>query len=116
VIEAFAEHTAGSFVVTFAPVRALFEAPKRRREKRAAVPVVPTSLSALEPETLRMLRELSMVSLAVFGVRSPTDVQLRDEMQRQFGALSASLPEGGDREAVLQQALLRATEEYEADG
>src|SRR5262245_45437664 len=36
VIEAWAEHTPGSFVVTLAPVRALFEVPKRRRERRTS--------------------------------------------------------------------------------
>ena len=36
VIAGYAEHTAGSFVVTFAPVRALFEVPRRRRENVGA--------------------------------------------------------------------------------
>jgi hypothetical protein len=35
-------------------------------------------------------------------------------MLRQFGVLSAALPDGRDREALLQQAMLRAAEEYEA--
>jgi hypothetical protein len=35
-------------------------------------------------------------------------------MLRQFGVISAALPEGANREALLQQALLRAAEEYEA--
>jgi hypothetical protein len=113
VITGYAEHTAGSFVVTFAPVRALFETPKRRRE-RVVVKPVPPSLKALDDETIRQLRDLSTMSLAVLGVQSPTTLQLEDEMQRQFAALSAALPDDGDREALLQQALLRAAEEYEA--
>ena len=113
VITGYAEHTAGSFVVTFAPVRALFEMPKRRRE-RVLVQPVPPSLKALDDETVRQLRDLSAISLAVLGVQSPTTLQLEDEMQRQFAVLSAALPDDGDREALLQQALLRAAEEYEA--
>jgi hypothetical protein len=113
VITGYAEHTAGSFVVTFAPVRALFETPKRRRE-RVVVKPVPPSLKALDDETIRQLRDLSTMSLAVLGVPSPTTQQLEDEMQRQFAALSAALADDGDREALLQQALLRAAEEYEA--
>jgi hypothetical protein len=50
----------------------------------------------------------------VLGINSPTRAQLEDEMLRQFGALSAALPESVDREALLQQAMLRAAEEYEA--
>ena len=113
VIIRYAEHTPGSFVVTFAPVRALFETPKRRRERVVAKPV-PPSLKALDDETVHQLRDLSTVSLAVLGIQSPTALQLEDEMQRQFAVLSAALPGDGDREALLQQALLRAAEEYEA--
>jgi hypothetical protein len=113
VIEGYAEHTPGSFVVTFAPVKALFETPKRRREKPAPPPR-PASLSGLDEETVRQLRDLAAISLAVLGVNAPTRAQLEDEMLRQFTALSAALPDGTDREALLQQALLRAAEEYEA--
>ncbi len=116
VIAGFEEHTAGSFVVTFAPVRALFEAPDRRRERSPRTPAaVPSSLKALDPETVQQLRELALLSLAVLGVRSPTRSQIDDEMLRHFGVLSAALPDDGDREALLQQAVLRAAEEYEAD-
>lgn len=113
VIAGYAEHTPGSFVVTFAPVKALFETPKRRREKPAPVPR-PPSLQGLDEETVRQLRDLASMSLSVLGVNSPTKAQLEDEMLRQFAVLSAALPDGADREALLQQAMLRAVEEYEA--
>ncbi len=113
-ISGYAEHTPGSFTVTFAPVRALFETPKRRRERVLPTPL-PPSLKALDEETARLLRDLASMSLAVLGIQSPTVLQLEDEMQRQFSALSAALPDDGDREALLQQALLRAAEEYEAE-
>lgn len=116
VISTFAEHTAGSFVVTFAPVRALFDAPNRRREKseRVAAPT-PAALSALDPETLRQLRDLSIYVLATLGVHGPTRAMIEDEMRRQFATLSAALPHDGDHEALLQQGMQRALEEFERD-
>jgi hypothetical protein len=114
VIAGYAEHTPGSFVVNFAPVTALFEVPRRRREK-APEPTRPPTLKALDEETMHQLRDLAVMSLAVLGVQSPTRGQLEDEMLRQFVALSAALPDNGDREALLQQALMRAAEEYEAE-
>lgn len=116
VIAGYAEHTAGSFVVTLASVNALFEAPRRRREKPAteAATASPATLEALEEETVRQLRDLAMLSLAALGLQSPTRAQLDDEMRRHFQMLSVALPTHGDREALLQQALLRAAEVYEA--
>jgi hypothetical protein len=116
VISGWAEHTPGSFVVTFAPVRALFEAPRRRRERMVALVAPPPSLAALDGETVRLLRDLATVSLSALGVRTPTPVLVQDEMQRQFAALSAALPVSGDQEALLQQAILRALEEFEREG
>jgi hypothetical protein len=116
VISSFAEHTAGSFVVTFAPVRALFEAPNRRREKSERIPApTPAALSALEGETLGQLRDLATLVLATLGVHSPTRAMIEDEMKRQFATLSAALPDDGDREALLQQAMQRALEEFERE-
>lgn len=121
VISSYAEHSPGAFVVCFAPVRALFEVPRRRREKSSDAPQAEAqrgvrpleSLSALEEETIRQLSDLAAIALAALGVRSPTQAQLDDEMIRQFNALSGALSNGPDREALLQQALMRATEEYE---
>lgn len=115
VISGFEEHTPGSFGIHFAPLRALFEAPRRRRE-RSPLPSapLPEALSALDPETQRQLRDLATMSLAVLGVKAPTRAQIEDEMRRQFVALTVALPQDGDREALLQQAILLAAEEYEA--
>lgn len=116
VISGFAEHTAGSFVVSFAPVRALFEAPSRRREKSERVtPPSPATLAALDGETRRQLRDLSTLVLASLGVHAPTRAMVEDEMSRQFAALSSALPDDGDREALLQQAMQLALEEYERE-
>jgi hypothetical protein len=114
VISGFQEHTPGSFVVTFAPVGALFDAPRRRRE-RATPPAVasPSTLSALDVETAGMLRDLATMTLAQLGVHAPTRAMVESEMGRQFGQLSAALPENGDKDALLQQAVQRAIEEIE---
>lgn len=116
VISSFAEHTAGSFVVSFAPVSALFDAPQRRREKSERVKLpTPATLAALDVETVRQLRDLSTLVLASLGVHSPTRTMVEDEMRRQFAALSSALPDDGDREALLQQAMQLALEEYERE-
>jgi hypothetical protein len=116
VISGFAEHTAGSFVVTFAPVSALFDAPNRRREKSDRIPSpTPAALKALDGETLGQLRHLATFVLATLGVHSPTHAMVEDEMKRQFATLSAALPDDGDREALLQQAMQRALEEFERE-
>jgi hypothetical protein len=116
VIATFAEHTPGSFVVTFAPVRALFEAPKRRREATPATQAAaPSALAALDPETHAALRDLAAVTLAALGVQAPTRAMVEDEMCRQFAQLCDALPPGSDREAMLQQAVQRAIEEFELD-
>ena len=61
VISGYLEHTAGSFVVEPASMAALFDVPKRRRERASAqVESAPVSLAALEPETVRQLRELAV--------------------------------------------------------
>lgn len=115
VVREFSEHTAGSFVVALAPVRALFEAPKRRREKpsdNVPAPVSP-QLAALEADTLDLLRELARLQLDALGVRAPAPVLVDAEMVRQFVALSPAVGQGDDAEARLQQALLRAIEELE---
>ena len=115
VIRGYLEHTAGSFVVEPASMAALFDVPKRRRE-RSSAPVEsasPVSLAALEPETVRQLRELAALTLAGLGVHAPSAAVLRDEMQHQFGLLTAGIPAGHNQEAVLQQAIQRAAEEFE---
>lgn len=114
VISGFEEHTPGSFVVTFARVGALFETPKRRREKSTPTRSAdPRSLVALEPETRRTLRDLAVMTLAHLGVHSPTPGLIDTEMTRQFARIAAALPEDGNKEALLQQAVQRALEDLE---
>lgn len=108
------EHTPGSFVVTIAPVRALWEAPRRVREPQVtAPPADPPSLEALDVETRRLLRQLAERSLEQLGVRGERDRFVESEMLRQFSALTATLAAGGQRDDRLRAAIRRALDQYE---
>ena len=113
VVAGYQEHTAGSFAIQLAPLTALVEAPRRRREP-AAPPPDPRGLHGLDEESRRLLRVLATSALQTLGVHSPTPAMVEDEMVRQFAALAASVPEGPDREALLQQAIVQALDACEA--
>jgi hypothetical protein len=69
VIQEFVEHTAGSFVVTLAPVKAMFDAAKRREQDAPPAPATPPTLSSLDESTRDLLRTLAERSLDALGVR-----------------------------------------------
>ena len=114
VVATHAEHTPGSFVVTLAPVRALWDAPKRkRRDDVPPPPPEPPSLDALDQETRTLLRNLAERSLEMLGLRAGRDAFIEGEMLRQFGAIAASLPQGPRREERLRAAIRVALEQYD---
>jgi hypothetical protein len=110
------EHTAGSFVVTLAPIHELLEAPRRQRDARRtpAAPVAPSppSLDALQPQTRDLLRDLASRALDHLGVHD-REPFLEGEMIRQFGVLAAGIPKGAERERWLREAIRRAMEAYD---
>lgn len=113
VIEAFAEHTAGSFVVTLAPMKAMLDAVSRRREQTPPPkPAAPPTLDALEDHTRALLRALAERSIDALGVRDRTPF-MESEMLRLFGALAGTVPEGPDRERRLRMAIQSAMSEYD---
>jgi hypothetical protein len=113
VIESFAEHTAGSFVVTLAPVKAMFDAASRRREQTPVPPpATPPTLNALSDDTRQLLRALAERSLDALGVRDRTPF-LESEMLKLFGSLASTVPEGPDRERRLRTAIRAAMSEYD---
>jgi hypothetical protein len=110
------EHTAGSFVVTLAPMHELLEAPRRLRDEarnRTTAPVAsPPSLDALEPQTRDLLRDLASHALDHLGVQDRGPF-LEAEMLRQFSVLVAGMPKGVEREPWLRDAIGRAMEAYD---
>lgn len=125
VISAVTEHTPGSFVVTLASVRALFEVAPRSRERsrergrergrgpRSTAPADPTQLAALDAPTRGALRRLAEFSLDTLGAPR-TEAFVRDEMLRQFAVLSAAMsPDEIDRDQRLQFLIAAAQQAYE---
>jgi hypothetical protein len=117
VVTSWREHTPGSIVVTLAPVTALLGAPKRTREResdgRQREVRTPESLTALEPETLSLLRRLAVRTIESLGV-ADTLPFVEEEMQRTFATLSVTLPVSTDREGTLQRAIQSAIDELDS--
>jgi hypothetical protein len=116
VVASHEEHTAGSFVVTLAPMHELLESPRRQRDahRRPAPPPPPTppSLDALQPETREMLRDLAAHALDHLGVHD-REPFIEGEMLRQFSVLTAAIPKGVERDRWLREAIRRAMEAYD---
>jgi hypothetical protein len=113
VIEGFAEHTAGSFVVTLAPMKAMLEAAKRRGEHDPLPPpAAPPTLALLDEETRTLLRTLAERSLDALGMRDRGPF-LEAEMLRLFGSLASTVRDGPAREARLRAAIEAAMSEYD---
>jgi hypothetical protein len=113
VIAGFTEHTAGSFVVALAPMSAMLDAAKRRREQTPLpAPAAPPTLAALDEETRTLLRALAERSLDALGMRERGPF-VEGEMLRLFGSLAATVREGPEREGRLRQAIAAAMSEYD---
>lgn len=107
------EHTPGSFVVTLAPVSALWESPKRNGGRGVALPPKsPPSRDDLDDETRVMLRNLAERALEGLGVKDTAEF-LQGEMLRQFGAIAASVGNAPGREARLRAAVRAALDQHE---
>lgn len=115
VIATIAEHTAGSFVVTLAPIRALFEAaPRTGHRMRPEIAPDPSVLRGLSVASMEALRRLAVRSIETLGA-PPTGRFVEDEMLRQFSVLSGAIaPDVKDREARLH-ALIRSALEAQDD-
>jgi hypothetical protein len=109
VVSGVSEHTAGSFVVALAPVRALFEAPPRSsRRGPPPAPLDPQGVQGLDAATRADLRRLAERWLEMLGAPL-TAAFVRDEMLRQFSVLAGAIPPGTtDREQRLR-TLIAAT-------
>ena len=102
VIEDFAEHTPGSFVVRVAPMRV--PAAARREHRTPPPPATPPTLASLDATTRDRLRVLAERSLDALGVRDGAAF-VEGEMLRLFGTLAARAGHGADREERLRAAI-----------
>jgi hypothetical protein len=112
VIKDYIEHTQGSFIVTFAKLSAVRDAPQRARNPHEAVSRDPQTLMALESETRALLRLLATRAIEELGVE-PTPDFVEEEMLEQFAAAASGVPEGADCERRLRDALKAALHEYD---
>jgi hypothetical protein len=112
VVTGWQEHTPGSFVVTPAPITALLEAPRRRRDTVQPAMADPAGLAGLDAATRQVLRRLAIRSLQALGAPVGESF-VHDEMQRQFSVLGASIPDGAHREARFRAAAERALDELD---
>jgi hypothetical protein len=112
VIDRMVEHTPGSFVVTFAKLNAVRDAPQRSRNPHEPPLRDPAGLAALEPETRAILRRLAKRSIEELGAE-PTPSFVEQEMLAQFAAAAPGVPEGADREQRLRDVLRAALHEYD---
>ena len=113
VITGHQEHTPGSFVVTPAPLSALWESPRRNRGRGVApAPATPPSLDDLDEETRVMLRNLAERALEGLGLKD-TAPFLQGEMLRQFGAIAATVGDAPGREDRLRAAIRAALDQHE---
>jgi hypothetical protein len=112
VVAAWLEHTPGSFVVTPAPISALLESPRRRRDPTGPATVDRRELAGLEADTRAALHKLAVRALQQLGAPVGESFVF-DEMQRQFSLLGASIPSGPNREAQLRAAASMALDEMD---
>jgi hypothetical protein len=114
VVATVVEHTAGSFAVTLAPVRALFEAAPRTRHRLPPERLPdPAALAGLQAATRTSLRRLAVRAVETLGA-PPTETFVRDEMSRQFTILSGAIaPDTPDREERLQCLIAVALDAFD---
>ena len=112
VVREVAQHGEGSFVVMLAPLSALREAPRRRRDPVAPRTSDPESLMELTPQTRDLLRKVSLRALEELGIRDPEPFVQR-EMLDQLSCAIRSIPDCADREERLGAALAMLLAEYD---
>lgn len=114
IVESWTEHSPGSIVVKLAPMSALLDAPRRRRDKQGTTRPSRSAevLKGLAPGTFQALRDLAVRNLDSLGVVE-TDQFVEQEMAHTFSSLVAGIPEGPRREEMMREAIRQAMEEEE---
>jgi lysophospholipase L1-like esterase len=113
VVSEVKEHSPGAFVVTLAPISALLEAPRRKRNpEEHLIQNAPASLEGLEITTVDLLRRLAQRSLEQLGARTPEKF-IEAEMLSKFSALAGGVRPGADGEQRLREAIIAALEQLD---
>lgn len=113
VVADFVEHTAGSFVVTLAPMRALLAA--GRRAKDPPVGEADTAaIAGLQKSTVAALRALAIRSLELLGAPR-SEALIAHEMAHQFSRLVPAAGAAEPDEDLLRTAIAQARQELEDD-
>ena len=113
VIKEWKEHSPGAFVVSLAPISALLDAPRRKRDRNLArIPATPASIQGLEKPTIDLLRRLAQRSLENLGARMPEKF-LEAEMISRFSSLAGGIQPGPDGEQRLREAITAALEQLD---
>ena len=113
VVAEIREHTPGSFAVRLAPLRSLFEAPRRAPGPAPRAGPASSAVTGLAAAVRARLRLLAERSLETLGISAPDEAFVASEMERQFSLLARGAPDGGRSEAWLAAAIERALLEYE---
>ena len=112
VIRGVSDRNEGSFVVSLAPVTALFEAPKRSRSAHRPPRVDESAYQGLSAETRKALRHLAVRTLESLG--APTTPEfVEDEMRRQLSLLAPGLPVGENSDRALLRIATEAADSFE---
>lgn len=111
VVASVGEHTPGSFVVTLAPIRALFETVRRSRARLPKPEAADEEHFALLSRSTRAaLRQLAEHTLDDLGAPRE-EAFVVDEMKRQFALLSSALQPGlADPDGRLRELVAIATD------
>ena len=112
VVSSHRDHNPGAFAVELAPIRALSEAPARKREPAKHRQQQPTEILGLSRATAGLLRDLAERSLDELGIESD-EARIADEMQRHLRLLAPGLASGPRMEEQLQETLRAAIAEYD---
>jgi hypothetical protein len=112
VVASHRDHNPGAFAVELAPIRALSDAPLRKREPATLLPQSSPDIHGLGRDTKGLLRDLAERSLDELGIASD-EARISDEMQRQLRLLVPALTAGPGMEEQLRAALRAAIADYD---
>ena len=106
IVAQWREHSPGSFEVVLAPLSALFEAPRRKKDAQAPrTKPPPPTLAGLSDRALASLRYLAQRSLESLGVREIEGL-VESEMLDKFAALTyAGIRTDAEIVAAVERAL-----------